>query len=83
MLFQLVVEAWDSASPDVRVDTQLTVLVTRNEFAPVLSSSSPTVEVSEHLAVGEAIIQLNASDDDVQVHSVTCSNFTNAMRLLT
>ena len=66
-LLQLLVETWDSASPDVRSNTLVTIFVRRNEFSPVFFNSNQQVQVSEHALVGEMVAKVNASDDDLPV----------------
>jgi protocadherin Fat 4 len=63
--YSLLIVIWDSGSPDMQVQTVVTVTVKRNEFVPTFFPTRYSAEVSEHSAVGTNITKVSASDQDL------------------
>ncbi len=63
-LLQLRVQAYDSASPDQKIYTEIVFPIKRNENSPQFTTQVFNADISENHALGVSIIQLTATDND-------------------
>ena len=61
---QLIIEAYDSAYPNNRASTSVTIEVRRNENRPEFPSGRVNLNVVEYVALGTIIGRVNATDVD-------------------
>ena len=68
-LLQLLVTVTDSGIPAKSAEQEVTIKVTRDEFAPVFTEGAPYTAdiVNEDRGVGSRVFQFSASDDDRKV----------------
>ena len=64
--YQLIIEAYDTAYPDNKVVSQITINIRRNLHAPIFNPTDYVTRITdEHLAPGSAInITVKATDQD-------------------
>ena len=70
--FQLVVVAYDRASPEQTAQTEVQISVRRNENAPEFTRTLYTATVPAHAALGTQVAAVTASDAD-QVRMTWCT----------
>ncbi len=64
LVFQLRIVAFDSANPNQKVTTVVSIKVTRNENGPIYTRNTYSVHASETMDLGGFITQVNATDRD-------------------
>ncbi len=64
-------QAYDSASPDQKIFTEVVFPVRRNENAPQFASQVFNADISENFPLGVSIIQVTATDNDEVRTSLT------------
>ena len=61
---QLTIEAYDSATPDIRGSAKVVVTVRRNENKPVFGDSSYSASINTSMPQGVPFVQVTAQDED-------------------
>ncbi len=69
---QLKVVGHDAATPNLQGETEVYILVRRNENRPVFSRTSYQANINESYPQGAAIVQVEATDQENTV-SVVCN----------
>lgn len=64
LVFQLRIQVYDSALPDVRAEQSYNVKVNRNPSNPAFLASFYSISIKENYAIGGAVISVNATDAD-------------------
>ena len=62
--YVLLVSAWDVSNPGVTVSTSVTLMASRNEYAPVFYPSSYQASVHEYDPVGTNVTRVYATDEN-------------------
>lgn len=71
VVLQLRVTAIDDADPGRMATADVTILVQRNAHAPKFSQDSYRVTLSEKATLGDAVIRVNATDEDKDIIKYT------------
>lgn len=57
-------DAWDSANPDRRVSSELTITINRNPSGPVFKEQVYERTISQNYPVGDLVVDVEAVDND-------------------
>ena len=74
-LAQLAVTLYDSARTEKTSTATLAALILRNQYAPVWNQSSYSVTINDRYTLGQAILQVYATDQNVGVMLASGSLF--------
>ena len=69
---QFEVLAVDSGRPTRTTTADVTVLVTRDEFAPEFISTPYTATITENAAINGTVLTIRATDRDLEVRARVC-----------